>query len=167
MTELTCIFKNYMILFDQKCQVPHNKLLSITLRACYHLHQMTAVMKGNRKSVTRVEEEHLHGSRNARCWIVVPRKVQQIHQAKNPYAAAWFTWCIFTNTFCWLSQWPHVWYWNLKVSWKACIQARDGKNHFRFQSGFWSDQKPPKNHRKTTEKPPKTTEKPLWKTTPY
>jgi hypothetical protein len=48
----------------------------------------------------------------------------------------------------------------LKVSWKACIQARDGKNHFRFQSGFWSDQKPPKNHRKTTEKPPKNHQKP-------
>ncbi len=39
-------------------------------------------MKGNGKSMTSVKEEHLLGSRNARCWIVVPRKVQQIHQAK-------------------------------------------------------------------------------------
>jgi hypothetical protein len=31
--------------------------------------------------------------------------------------------CIFANTFCWLSQRPHVWSWNLKVSWKVCIQA--------------------------------------------
>ena len=43
---------------------------------------MTAVMKGDGKSVTSGQEEHLLGSRNARCWIVVPRKVQQIHQAK-------------------------------------------------------------------------------------
>ncbi len=74
--------KNYMILFIQKCKALHIKLLSILLWACYHLHQMTAVMTGDGKSVTSRQEEHLLGGRNARCWIVVPRKVQQIHQAE-------------------------------------------------------------------------------------
>jgi hypothetical protein len=31
--------------------------------------------------------------------------------------------CIFANIFCWLSQEPHVWVWNLKAFWKVCIQA--------------------------------------------
>ena len=66
-------------------------------------------------------------------------------QSKNPYAAAWFTWCIFSYTICWLSQRPHVWSWNLKVSWNACIQANatvssefggDVFSRFRFQVGW-------------------------------
>jgi len=28
--------------------------------------------------------------------------------SKNPYAVAWFTRCILSNLFCWLSQQPHV-----------------------------------------------------------
>jgi hypothetical protein len=45
-TELTCTVLSCMILiFIQKCQVAHNTLLSITLQACCHLHQMTAVMR--------------------------------------------------------------------------------------------------------------------------
>ena len=219
---------------------------------------MTVVMKGDGKSVTSVQEEHLLGSRNARCWIVVPRKVQRIHQAKirmlpldlhdaflpthfvgylndlmsdlgiwkclgksafrsmrlppqNLVAtcsrdfdfklddwnqmhfcrhillaisttscsilefesvlkslhsgqcdcllrigwqrvlaisiSSWMTGtrCIFADTFCWLSQRPHVWSWNLKVSWKVCIQVNAtassefGGNvfsRFRFQVGW-------------------------------
>jgi hypothetical protein len=50
------LYKNYTILFIQKCQVPHNKLQSITLQACYHLHQKTAVMSGDGKSVTSIQE---------------------------------------------------------------------------------------------------------------
>jgi hypothetical protein len=248
-----------MILLIQKCQVvPHNKLLSITLRACYHLRQMTAVVKGNGKSVISRQEEHLLGGRNARCWIVVPRNVQQIHQAKirmlpldllDAFCPTHFvgylnnlmsdpgiwkclgkpvfrkmrlfhqdlvatgsldfdsklddwnqmhfcrhillaisttsclilefesvlesvhsgkcdcslriwwqrvlaisipswmteTRCIFANTICWLFQRPHVWSWNLKVSWKVCIQANAtvssefGGNvfsRFQFQVGW-------------------------------
>jgi hypothetical protein len=96
----------------------------------------------------------LLGSRNVRCWIVVPRKVQQIHQAKIrmlPLDLA--TWCILSDTFCWLSQRLHVWSWILKMSWKACIQANatvssefgaDMFSRFRFQvrwlepDAFWS-----------------------------
>jgi hypothetical protein len=55
-----------MILFIQNGQVLHNKLQSIALQAYYHILQMTAVMKGDGKSVTSGQEEHLFGSRNAR-----------------------------------------------------------------------------------------------------
>ncbi len=65
--------------------------------------------------------------------------------SRNPYAAAWITWCNFGNTLCWLSQQPHVQSWNLEVSWKVCIQANAtvsselGGNvfsRFRFQVGW-------------------------------
>ena len=65
--------------------------------------------------------------------------------SKNPNAAAWFTWCIFADTFRWLSKRPYVWSWNLKVSWKVCIQVNAtassefGGNvfsRFRFQVGW-------------------------------
>ena len=47
-----------------------------------------------------------------------------------------------------------------------CVKIRDGKNHFpAFPSGLWFLIKPPKNHRKTTVKPRKTTENPLSITT--
>jgi hypothetical protein len=53
--------------------------------------------------------------------------------------------CIFADTFCWLSQRPHVWSWNLKVSWNVCVQVNAtassefGGNvfsRFRFQVGW-------------------------------
>ncbi len=53
--------------------------------------------------------------------------------------------CISANTFCWISQRPHVCSWSLKVSWKVCIQANAtvssevGVNvfsRFRFQVGW-------------------------------
>jgi hypothetical protein len=37
---------------------PYNKLLEITLQACFHHYQMTAAMKGDGKSMTRVLEKH-------------------------------------------------------------------------------------------------------------
>ncbi len=51
----------------------------------------------------------------------------------------------FANTFCWISQRPHVLSWSLKVSWKVCIQANatvssevggDVFSRFRFQVGW-------------------------------
>jgi hypothetical protein len=63
---------------------------------------------------------------------------------------------IFANTICWLSQGPHVWPCNLKVSWKACIQANASAfsefsgnvfSQFRFQVGCLE---------------PETTEKTTW-----
>ncbi len=53
--------------------------------------------------------------------------------------------CIFADSFCWLSQQPQVWSWNLKVSWKVCIQpnatvsSEFGGNvfsRFRWQVGW-------------------------------
>jgi hypothetical protein len=53
--------------------------------------------------------------------------------------------CIFADTLYWLSQQPHVWSWNLKVTWKVCIQANatvasefgeDVFLRFRFQVGW-------------------------------
>jgi hypothetical protein len=134
-----------MILFIQKCKVPRNKLLSITLQAWYHLHQMTAVMKGDGNSVTSIQEEHLLGNTSTTCRIIVPRKLLQIHQAKNLFAAAWFTWCILSDTFCWISQQPHVRSWSLKVPWKHYIPVNvtvssefggDLFSRFRFQNGW-------------------------------
>ena len=39
------------------------------------------------------------------------------------FQVGWLEPDAFWKTLCWLYQQPHVWSWNFKVSWKACIQA--------------------------------------------
>ena len=54
----------------------------ITLQACCHLHHMAAVMKGNRNSVTRVQEQE--------CKVLNCGAKEDIANppSRNPYAAA-------------------------------------------------------------------------------
>ena len=91
---------------------------------------MTAVMKDEDwKSGTRVQEKQWLGRRNAaRCWIVVSRKVQQIHQAEiHMLLLDLLGWSILLDRLCWLSQQPHI------RSWKLIIRA-NAFSQFRFSS---------------------------------
>ena len=58
----------------------NNKLLSITLPLCNHLHQLTATMKVEKTCNRRRLQAQCWQRRSAKSWIVEPRKEQQIHQ---------------------------------------------------------------------------------------